>query len=99
MTHQTPGLSSAGHAYVPDLLSKLAFIRVRPVAELQQQVATGGLDSISLKSHEVITCLVLLESETGIDPTKRDVLRDCGKQTLGQLVAYISQRAKAKARA
>lgn len=78
-----------------EIIKALAEIRAILEEAILDEINDKGLDEIMLSSHEVVTVLVLLEDQTGIDPTDPDVLKDCDLQSLGQLITFIDTNMEA----
>jgi hypothetical protein len=74
------------------VIQVVAAIRAVPSDQLRSEVDSIGRSAFGLSSQEIVAVLVVLQPQTGIDPTDRDVLKDCEAQTVEQLLDLINTR-------
>lgn len=77
------------------MIKALAVVRQVSVTELRDLIETVGMEALMVTSHEVVTVLVMLQTETGVDPTDPDVLKGCDLQSLSQLASFVAKAAGA----
>lgn len=83
-----PGLEAS-------IIETLATVRAVTASELRAEIEAGGAGGLMVTSHEVVTVLVMLQPQTGVDPTDPDVLKGCDLQSLAQLVTFVTNAAEA----
>lgn len=77
------------------IIESLASVRAVTAPELRAEIEAGGAGGLMVTSHEVVTVLVMLQPQTGVDPTDPDVLKGCDLQSLAQLVSFVTNAAEA----
>jgi hypothetical protein len=78
------------------IIETLATVRAVTVPDLRAEIEAVGSGGLMVTSHEVVTVLVMLQPQTGVDPTNPDVLKGCDLQSLAQLVTFVSNAAEAR---
>jgi len=84
--------STAPSDFAERVIQVVAAIRALPVDQLRSEVDAIGRSAFRLSSQEIVAVLVVLQPQTGIDPTDRDVLKDCEAQTVEQFLDLINTR-------
>ena len=79
---------------IEGILIVLAEIRAVSARELKSEVEADGMDSVMVTSQEVVAILVTLESLTGVDVSKPQVLKECNLQSLQQLTEFVTTAAR-----
>jgi len=77
------------------IVETLATVRAVTVPDLRAEIEAVGAGGLMVTSHEVVTVLVMLQSQTRVDPTNPDVLKGCDLQSLAQLVTFVTNAAEA----
>lgn len=79
------------------IVEALAEVRAMSVTSLNEEIGTLGMGAMLVSSHEVVTVLVMLRAQTGIDPTDSNVLKGCNLQSFQSLVEFMGPIAAAEA--
>lgn len=75
---------------VQKILATISTVRAQSVDNLVEP--SGQVGDILLTSPEIVTVLVVLEDEIGINPGDPKLLKDIEPQTIDELLEFIKER-------